>query len=390
MSVASSHSSTQTTNRRHGAFVTALREEIAGPIRPALWVLFGAVAFVLLIACVNVANLLLARAVGRRREMAIRAALGAGTHRLVTQMLTESVVLALCGGAAGLVVAHWAIQGLTRLVPERAPILGVEHLGLDLRVLGFALVVSLLTGIVFGSLPAWHLARHDVNAALQDGGRTAGPVRRRLRLALVASEIALASLLLVAAGLALRSVRTLLDVPAGFQPAGKIATQIAFAQPHYRDETRVLATQEDIERRLAALPGIRSVGITSHLPLSGEDSRRGIMIEGATRTRMCRRAPILAESLRGTVHHGCAARRRAPSFRPTVLMRPASRSSTRPWRGATGRAVSARPSRRVHGSDEWREVVGVVRDVRHWGLAMPVNPELYLPLPQILWRIRPS
>ena len=159
------------TNRTHGVFVRPLAEDLTLPVRSGLLMLLAAVAFVLLIACVNVANLLLARAASRRREMAVRAALGAGRGRLAGQALTESLLLGLGGGAAGLIVAHWAIGLLRGLVPAGLPLLGVQNIGLDGRVLLFTFLISIATGMVFGLLPAWHIAREDVNA-VAEGRRT--------------------------------------------------------------------------------------------------------------------------------------------------------------------------------------------------------------------------
>ena len=158
-------------NRNHGAHVSPLRDELQAPVREGLLALFGAVAFVLLIACVNVANLLLAKAASRKREMAVRAALGAGRLRLAGQTLTESVLLALCGGAGGVLVAKWGIELLRQLAPQGVPVLGVDHVGLDPRVLAFTFFLSIGTGLLFGLLPAWHLASQDVNESLKDGGR---------------------------------------------------------------------------------------------------------------------------------------------------------------------------------------------------------------------------
>ena len=237
-------------------------------------------AFVLLIACVNVANLLLARAASRRREMAVRAALGAGRGRLAGQALTESVLLGLAGGAAGLVVAQWAIGLVRRLVPAGLPLLGVQHIGLDGRVLLFTFSVSILTGLVFGLLPAWHIAREDVNQSLKDGGRSPGNVRRRLRTGLVVGEIALASLLLVGAGLTLRSFHRLLNADAGFEIGGRTTALVVLPGRKYADDGTRVAALEEIERRFAAIPGVRAAGATSRLPLGNENSRMGVGIEG--------------------------------------------------------------------------------------------------------------
>ena len=205
------------TNRRHGSHVVPLRGELVEPVRAGLFLLLAAVGFVLLIACVNVANLLLARAVSRRREIAVRAALGAGRLRLDLQGLTESVVLALCGGFAGLLVAYWGVAALPRLAPEAGTVVGLDRVGIDARVLGFTLLLSLATGALFGLLPAWQLTRQAVNDSLRDGGRSIVGGRHRLRLGLVVAEVALASLLLVGAGLALRSFRMILSTDSGLR-----------------------------------------------------------------------------------------------------------------------------------------------------------------------------
>jgi putative ABC transport system permease protein len=373
------------TNARHSSWVSSLRDQLTEGVRPALWLLVGAVAFVLLIACVNVANLLLVRSVGRRREIAVRAALGASRARLAGQLLTESLLLGLLGGAAGLIVAFWAIRAIRELLPVDAPVLGFAHITLDARVLGFTLVLSLATSVVFGLLPAWQLAGQDVNASLQEGGpRHVGAVRRRLRLTLVVSEIALASLLLVAAGLALRSFKARLDVPAGFTAEGRVTTQIVLRNARYREESVLVGSYEDIERRFAAMPGVRSVGATSALPLSGQDARRGIIVEGfvppdETPTRAHVRAITpgypRAMELQLAAGRGFSDADRASTPRVAIVNDTMAR---RYWPNGSpiGRRVM------FTGTNDWREVVGVVRDVRHWGLARPVNPEIYVPLAQ--------
>jgi len=373
------------TNRRHGAWVNPLHEELSGSMRPALWLLFGVVAFVLLIACVNVANLLLVRSVGRRREIAVRAALGAGRGRLVSQLLTESLVLGLLGGLVSLFVAWVGMAALRQLLPQDSPVPGLTELGLDPRVLGFALMLSLVTSVFFGTLPAWQLAGQDVNAALQEGGpRQVGGVRRGLRLALVVGEVALASMLLVAAGLALRSFAARLNVPTGFVAEGRITTQIALRTTRYRDPWVRLQTFQEIERRLAAIPGVRSVGATHVLPLTGEDSRRGVIVEGyvspdespmRAHPRAVTPGYLRAMGLQlvGGRVFGDADGSSAPLV--AIVNETMAR---RYWPNGSplGRRVA------FTGTNDWREVVGIVRDVRHWGLARPVNPEIYVPLSQ--------
>jgi putative ABC transport system permease protein len=374
-------------NRNHSAWVIPLEERLKGPVRNSLLLLLGAVAFVLLIACVNVANILLARAAGRRREMAVRSAVGAGRARLAGQMLTESVVLAVLGGGAGLVVAWWAIAALKRFVPPGLRLVGLAHLRLEPNVLAFTAALSLATGLLFGVLPAWHLASQDANAALKDGGRGPTGVRRRLRVALVVSEIALASLLLVAAGLTVRSFLAVLDQPAGFRTSQTVTVAVTLPGARYRSDQAYTTTFETLRERLAALPGARGAGATSHLPLSGRDGRRGVTIEGReptpdTPTRAHPRVvtPGYMEAMGITLIAGrgfTAADREGSA--PVAIVN--DTMARRYWPGSSpiGKRV------RFNGDGSvWMEVVGVIADVKHWGLEAPVNPELYQPIGQPL------
>jgi predicted permease len=375
-------------NRNHSAHVIPLREQLSEPVQGGLLLLFGAVAFVLLIACVNVANLLLTKAAARRREMAVRAALGAGRARLVGQALTESVVLGLAGGAAGLLVARWGIDLIRALAPSQLPVLGVGRLGLDPRVLTFTLILSIGTGVLFGLLPAWHLARQNVNDSLKDGGRSPAGVRRRLRVALVVSEIALASLLLVGAGLTLRSFQSLLRSESGFDAKGKLTVFVALPASRYRDDQRVNATFDEIERRFAAIPGARAVAAAGLLPLSGDDSRTGVAIEGREPTpdapTRAHPRPVTTNYFRTMGIRLIAGRHFTDADHPespfVIIVN--QTMATRYWPNASpiGKRV------RMGGSQAWREVVGVVADVKHWGLDGRVNPEMYLPQRQMVFR----
>lgn len=373
-------------NREHGPHVAPLADELRAPVRTGLLLLLGAVAFVLLIACVNVANLLLAKAASRRREMAVRAALGAGRARLAGQALTESVLLALAGGAAGLLVARWGIELLRRLAPAGVPVLGVAHLGLDTRVLAFTFLISVVTGLLFGMLPAWQLASQDVNDSLKDGGRSPGGVRRRLRLALVVSEIALASLLLVGAGLTLRSFQTLLHAEPGFKAEGLVTAFVSLPQARYGGDGKQVAAFEEIERRFRSLPGVRSVAATSHLPLSGQDSRGGVAIEGRTPTpdtptRAHPRAvtPEYFQTMGIPLKDGrpFSAADHTDAPRVAIVNETMAR---RYWPN-----TSPVGKRMRMGGGAWQEVVGVAGDVKHWGLERPVNPEVYFPQAQRVW-----
>ena len=376
------------TNRGHGAWVTTLEDRLKTPVRGSLLLLLGAVAFVLLIACVNVANILLAKAAGRRREMAVRAAVGAGRRRLAGQMLTESLVLAVLGGAAGLLVAWWGINLLRELTPQDVPLLGLSHLRLEPRVVAFTGALSLFSGVLFGFLPAWHLASQDVNTSLKDGGRSPAGVRRRLRVALVVSEIALASLLLVAAGLTLRSFQTVLNLPAGFQTKGSLTASVSLPVVRYRSEASQIAAFDQIEETLRSLPGVRAVGATNLLPLSGRDGRRGVSIEGReptpdvpTRAHTRSVTPGYFRAMGITLIAGRAfTSADAPAAPKVAIVN--DTMARRYWPGVS--PVGCRV--RQNGTEDWMEVVGIIADVKHWGLDQTVNPELYLPQQQAVSR----
>ncbi|MFI5094334.1 MAG: ABC transporter permease [Candidatus Acidiferrales bacterium] len=259
-------------NTGTSADVVGLQDQIVRNSRPALLLLLGAVSFVLLIACVNVANLLLARAASRGREVAIRAALGAGRGRIVRQLLTESVLLSLAGGLLGVLMASAALGPLLKLaagsVPQGAPI------GLDPSVLAFTAGVSLFTGVLFGIMPAMRTAKLDLRKALNEGSRgaTAGPGQHRLRGALVAMEIALAMLLLVGSGLLLRSFSRLQEVPPGFQPDHLLVADIPLSQTTYAKPEDRYQFFDRLVERAKSLPGVRSAAAASFLPVSGGGS----------------------------------------------------------------------------------------------------------------------
>jgi putative ABC transport system permease protein len=256
-------------NKGWGVEVIPLREQFTGPISTALWVLLGAVLFLLLIACANVANLLLARAAGRQREIAIRTALGAGRGRVVRQLLTESVLLSMVGGAAGLLLAWWGVETLTALAPRDLTDLGGVRL--NLPVLGFTFAVSLLTGVVFGLAPAFEATRVNTNESLKDGGRgsTGGARIRRLRAAFVTAEVALALVLLVGAGLLVRSFATLRSVDPGFRAENVLTMRVALPSGKYAEAPRRTAFFRETTERIRQLPGVESAGAVSFLPFAG-------------------------------------------------------------------------------------------------------------------------
>ncbi|HEX8190136.1 MAG TPA: ABC transporter permease [Pyrinomonadaceae bacterium] len=257
-----------------GLRAVPLQEEFVGPVRPVLFVLLGAVGFVLLIACANVANLLLARAAARQKEVAIRAALGASRWRVVRQLLTESVLLSLAGGAAGLVLALWGVELLVALIPaaQLAQMPYLQSLSPGRDVLLFACGLSLLTGVLFGLTPALTASRADLQGALKEGGRggTASRASRRLRDLLVVAEVALALVLLVGAGLLMKSFVTMLGVDPGFDTRNLLTMRVALPPSRYGEGDKAARFYEEALRRVSAVPGVRGAALTSNLPLAGD------------------------------------------------------------------------------------------------------------------------
>ena len=269
-----------------GMDVVSLQEQVVGDVRRPLLVLLGSVALVLLIACANVANLLLARAAGRQKEVAIRTALGAGWQRIARQLLTESILLALLGGAAGLLVARISLSLVRTMNPGNIPRLDDIHI--NGAVLAFTFALSLGSGILFGLAPMWRAIRVDVNSSLKSGGRSGQTdsglhIRRhRLRGLLVVFELALSLMLLIGAGLLVRSFVRLQSVPPGFTTSHVLTMQVVANGPKYRQDAALVAFDRAIESRIARLPGVVAEGVVSNLPLTGSVSWGGIQVEGYT------------------------------------------------------------------------------------------------------------
>src|SRR3954471_8362846 len=269
------------TNKGWDVFVSTLHERLVREVKPSLLALLGAVGLVLLIACANVANLLLARGAARQKEIAIRAAMGASRTRVLRQMLTESILLSVIGGIAGLLLSIWLTDLLMSIVPEGAP--RPEHVGIDYRVLTFALGVSALTGILFGIVPALQASKLDVTSALKAGGRSAeGHRRTSARSLLLIGEVALSLMLLVGAGLLIQSFLRLQEVRPGFNTHNVLIANLALQGPKYKDDRQCVEFFRQLNERLELVPGVQAAGGSVNLPLnpSGYGIGRGFIPEG--------------------------------------------------------------------------------------------------------------
>jgi putative ABC transport system permease protein len=374
--------------------VVPLHEALVGDVRAALLVLLGAVGFVLLIACVNVANLLLARALSRQKEIAIRSALGASRWRVARQLLTESLLLALVGGALGLAVAAWGADALAALVADEIP--RAAEIGLDGRVVGFTFGVAALTGVVFGLAPALRLARADLNETLKDGSRatTEGVRHNRVRSALVVAEVVFSVVLLAGAGLMIRSLVGLLSVDTGFTARNVVTMDLTVPEAAFEDDPFFAGTfYRQALDRIASIPGIRSAAVTSTLPLSGNAIGIGYFIEGKTPTAEGERpsAPYDAVSPGYFRTMGIPVLRGrdftpqdTKEGQPVIIISEAL--ARRYWsdEDPVGKRMTIGYSA-GEGQPASREIVGVVGNIKHQGLEHGADVAMYTPFAQTPW-----
>ena len=368
--------------------IVPLQEEVIGNVRPILLVLLAAVGFVLLIACANVASLLLTRSLARQKEVAIRSALGASRWRVVRQLLTESVVLSLLGGAAGLLIAYWGVPALVAALPQNQlnamPFL--KTLGLNGGILAFSFVLSLLTGLVFGLAPALQSARLDLNEVLKEGGRnTSGGAGHRLRSAMVVTEIALAVVLLVGAGLMMKSLLRLLQTNVGFRTENLLTMGVVLPPAKYTEVNQLTNVNQQIQERVAALPGVSSAGTVDILPLNGGNTTR-FYVDGdpvpAPGKEIEANIRVVSDTYFQTLGVPLLAgrmfdQRDTPDKPSVVIIGKAIADRLFAGRDPVGRklrynSIQADPI----------EIVGVVGDVKITGLDEAVRPVLYYPYRQ--------
>jgi putative ABC transport system permease protein len=377
-----------TDNKNRATVLIPLHERIVGESKQSLLVLFAAVSLVLLIACANFANLLLARAAEREREFVIRMALGAGRWRLIRQLLTESVLVSLAGGAIAVLLAIWATSLLVSLQPENLP--RVQEIGVDARVLAFTFGVSLLTGIVFGLLPAWSASRGVVGEALKEGGRsaTASGARQRLRSTFVVVELAIALILLMGAGLLIKTFWILRSIEPGFNPDHLLTMRVELPEARYTEVDKQTRFRTQALANINSLSGVQAA-LVSELPLSGDSLNHDFVIDGRPPLTPGDEPSLETRSVMGDYFHTMQIPlRQGRDFAPqdftdkAPLVGIANEAMVKQYfadEDPLGKRVRWARDPEVH----WISIVGVVGDVKHFGLDLPEQPALYSPYTQI-------
>ena len=382
------HTDNYSQDNSFGGDIFPLRDLSVAGMRPALLILLGAVFLVVLIACANLTTMLLARAAAREREIAIRVALGAGRMRLLKQVFTESVLLALIGGVAGVLLALWGVELLKAIGAQTVPRL--REVNVDLVVLGVTLAICVGTGIIFGLAPGLASSRPELTEALKEGSRgsTVGRRRNRLRNGLVIAEVALALVLLSGAGLLIKSFTRLQNVNPGFDPRNALTFEISLPKMQYPDDPSITRFNNEAQRRIAALPGVRAAGFSTILPLAGTNSDSSFAIEGRPSDK---NSPSPDEELRevspdyfralGTPlirgrFFADADKADAPLV---IIINQAFAKKFWPNEDALGKRIVMGG---MSDDPKWITIVGIVGDMRHFGLDIDPKPEMYVPFAQ--------
>ena len=378
-------------NTGWGVNVVPLRTQVTGEVRKPLFILLGAVGFVLLIACANVANLLLARAASRKREIALRAGLGASRWRIARQLLTESLLLSIIGGGLGLLLAWWGTRALLALSPPE--LMDLRDTSVNLPVLGFTVGLTLLTGIVFGLVPALEATRVDLNESLKEGGRGAGQGSgsHHLRSAFVVTQVGLALVLLVGAGLLIRSLNRLNSVEPGFNPNQVLTMRVNLPEQKYDAEPKIINFFQQAVSQLQSLPGVESVGAINYVPFGGPHSATNIQIEGeperpagqrlgtgivVTDANYFRTMGIPLKSGR------LFTQQEATEMRHVVVVNEAFVRENFSGQNPIGRRVTI--DMKNDDQNVPTEIIGIVGDNKHKGLDMEIEPMAFWPHPELV------
>jgi putative ABC transport system permease protein len=370
------------TNTKVGAALVPLQEFLVGSVKTQMLALLVAVAFVLLIACANVANLLLVRSTTREKEIVIRASLGADQWRIARQLLSESLLLAVIGGAAGLLLSYWLVDLLVSFSPQGAPRL--DEIGIDRRALGYTMAITVLTGLLFGAAPVWQLFKADLNHSLRDSGKGLQGARsgRRALSALVVAETALALMLLVGAGLLSRSFIRLQRVDQGFNPRNVLTAVVTLPQAVYPERNQIASFYDQLLERVGTLPGVQSSAAVSSLPLTGYDSDAGFVIQGRPAPQPDQRPVAWVSSVSPGYFRTMGMRliagrefterdnERSPKV---VIISEATARRHFPNEDPIGKRIgNGRP-------DGWIEIVGVTADVKQFGLSQDARVSMFFP-----------
>ena len=378
-------------NTQWGVTVVPLRTQFTGEIRKPLLLMLGAVGFVLLIACANVANLLLGRAASRRKEIALRAGLGASRWRIARQLLTESVLLSTIGGGLGLLLSWWGTKALLALSPPE--LIDLRATTVNLTVLGFTIGLTFLTGIIFGLVPAFEAARFDLNESLKEGGTHAGGKRsHRLRTAFVVTQVALALVLLVGAGLLMKSFNRLQSVEPGFEPNNLLTMRVNLPSRKYDTDPKVINFFRQATEKLRAIPGVEAAGAINTLPFSGPHSGTNIDIEGQPKrpssqglsTGICVTDANYFQAMGIPLKRGrLFTQQEATEMRHVVVINEAFARVNFPGQDPLGKRVT------IYMKDDPEnkptEIIGIVGDNKHLGLELEVEPMAFWPQPELTY-----